>query len=283
MDWRDLHVFSVLAREGSLAATARALGVNHATVSRRIAALEQDLGRRLVRRLARSTPLTEAGRDLAGIAGEMARQADSAARFARAGQGALDGRVRISAPPVLASEIVIPAMAGLRAAHPRLGITVSPDPLVASLDRGEADIALRMVAPGGRRHMMRRLGALDYALYAATETPPGDWRFIAFDETMDHVPQQAWLRAFAAGRPVDFLTGDFHTQLAAAEAGLGVALLPVIMGAKSPKLTELAAPRPAARPVWLVIHADLRRAPAVRAVADALVEACASLGRGKSR
>ena len=68
MKWDDLQVLAVLEREGSLAAAARRLGVNHATVSRRIAALEESVGQQLIRRLARSTPLTEKGREIAAIA-----------------------------------------------------------------------------------------------------------------------------------------------------------------------------------------------------------------------
>ena len=58
-DWQDLKHFVVLARTGSLSAAARELGCDHATVGRRVAALEKSLGLRLIHRLPRSTPLTE--------------------------------------------------------------------------------------------------------------------------------------------------------------------------------------------------------------------------------
>ncbi len=276
MDWRDLHVLAVLHREGSLAGAARALGVNHATVSRRVSALEESLGHRLVRRLARSTPLTEKGEEVAGIALEMERQAHRIERLAHAAQGTLTGRVRLTAPPVLASEIIIPALRELRAAHPDLQIVVSANSHLASLDSGEADLAVRMVEPQGRQNIVRRIGSVAFALFAnrtIAKLPPHRWRFIAFDETLAHVPQQRWLREFAAERPLDLLTGDYHSQRAAAEAGLGVALLPCIMAERNPTLVRVTGEQPDPRPVWLVVHSDLKDAPAVRAVGDLLIAA----------
>lgn len=276
MNWDDLRVLAVLEHEGSLAAAARSLGVNHATVSRRIAALEEDLGHKLVRRLARSTPLTEKGREIAGIAREMARNVHRIERIVRASQSTLTGRVRVTAPPVLVSEIIIPALSGLRSAHPQLHIALSANSKVASLDSGEADIAVRMIEPQGRQNIARRIGAVPFALYAnatIARLPPSEWRFIAFDETLAHVAQQRWLEEFAQGRPLDLLTGDFYSQYAAAKAGLGVALLPCVMADGCEDLIRVAALQPEARPVWMVIHADLRNAPAVRAVADILVDA----------
>lgn len=276
MNWDDLQVLAVLDREGSLAGAARALGVNHATVSRRISTLEQSLGQTLVRRLARSTPLTETGKQVAAIARDMELGAQRIERFAHAAQGTLSGRVRLTAPPVLVSEVIIPALRPLRADHPDLQIVLSANAQIASLDSGQADLAVRMVQPQGRQNIVRRIGAVEFALYATPEIaklPPQQWRFVAFDETLRHVPQQRWLEEFAADRPLDLLTGDFHSQFAAAKAGLGVALLPRVMAEGCRDLVRVTREQPEARPVWMVIHADLKHAPAVRAVADMLVEA----------
>ncbi|QQN74351.1 LysR family transcriptional regulator [Croceicoccus sp. YJ47] len=206
MDWDDLRILAALEREGSLAATARRLGVNHATVSRRIAALEDDLGQQLIRRLARSTPLTEKGREVAAIAQEMEHSALKVARAGYAAHGTLTGTVRLSAPPILVSEVIIPAMGAMRSAHPDLRIVLSGNSHIASLDRGQADLAVRMVEPQGQQNIVRRIGQVDFALYATApiaKQPPAEWRFIAFDETLAHVAQQRWLEEYAGDRPLD--------------------------------------------------------------------------------
>ena len=276
MNWDDLHVLAVLDREGSLAGAARALGINHATVSRRISALEESLGQTLVRRLARSTPLTEKGKEIAAIARDMEQGAQRIERLIHAAQGTLTGRVRLTAPPVLVSEVIIPAMRDLRADHPDLQIVLSANSHIASLDSGQADLAVRMVEPQGKQNIVRRIGSVEFALYGAPEIarlPPQQWRFIAFDETLAHVSQQRWLKEFAGDRPLDLLTGDFHSQFAAVRAGLGVALLPCVMAQPCKELVRVSGEQPAPRSVWMVIHADLKHAPAVRAVADMLVAA----------
>ena len=116
MNWDDLRVLAVLHREGSLAGAARSLGVNHATVSRRISALEESLGHKLVRRLARSTPLTDRGREVAGIALEIEQRTHRIERLAHAARGTLSGRVTLTAPPAILIELIIPALRALRSA-----------------------------------------------------------------------------------------------------------------------------------------------------------------------
>ena len=81
------------------------------------------------------------------------------------------------------------------------------------------------------------------------------------------------MEEFAGDRPLDLLTGDFHSQFAAARAGLGVALLPCVMAETCKELVRVTGEQPEARPVWMAHHADLKHASAVRAVADALVTA----------
>ena len=128
-------------------------------------------------RLARSTPLTEKGIEIAAIAREMESGALRIERISHAAQGTLTGRVRLTAPPVLVSEIIIPALRVLRSEHPGLQIVLSANSHIASLDSGQADLAVRMVEPQGRQNIIRRIGSVEFALYATPEIarlPPQD-------------------------------------------------------------------------------------------------------------
>ena len=164
MDWRDLHVLATLCREGSLAGAARSLGVNHATVSRRISALEDEVGELLVRRLARSTPLTAKGREIAAIALEMAKQSQQIERLVQSSKGLVTGTVRLTAPPAFVSETLIPSLPDFRTRHPKLRLVLSADTQIASLDNGDADVAVRLIEPTGRQNIARRLGGHDCAV-----------------------------------------------------------------------------------------------------------------------
>ena len=273
-DWQDMRTFAVLAESGSLAATARALGISHATVGRRVAALESVLGVRLVDRLPRHTPLTETGVIIAALAGDMLATAERIERRARDTSATLTGMVTISAPPVLASDVIAPALATLRTRHPGLSITLLAQASVASLDRGEADIAVRLVPPDQPRHIVRTLGAVSFGLYAAAAvaaSPPETWCFVAYDAALAHIPHHRWLETLAGNRPIVFRSSDVHAQVAAVRQGIGVAALPRFVANADPALVEIACEPIPSRTIWLVIHADVRRAPAVRAAADHLI------------
>jgi DNA-binding transcriptional LysR family regulator len=273
MDWNNLNVLVTVAREGSLAGAARALGVNHATISRRLAALEAEVGAGLVRRLARSTPLTEKGRQIADLALGMADRAHQIERLTKLQSDQISGTVRLGAPPAMLSETLMPALAAVMTAHPDLRLDLVADTRIASLERGEADIAIRLTEPQTPQNIARRLGEITYGLYgsaAHVAQPEAAWRFIGSGPDLAQTPAQTWLTELAAGRPISLVSSDPHVQRAAAEAGLGIALLPDRIADRSPLLRRAHAAAPPPRVAWLVMHPDVHKAPAVRIVAEAI-------------
>lgn len=275
LDWQDLRFFAVLARRGSLSAAARELDVDHATVGRRVASLEAALGLRLIDRLPRSCPLTEDGVAIAAMADRMEETAQAVVRRARGAAAPLSGTVRVTAPPALAAVSIAPHVHELRRAFPQLRLVLQASSSIASLDRGEADVAIRLSRPEEKGAVARRIGVMGFGVYGGAEytnRPPETWEFVAFDEPLDNVPQQAWLRRFLAGRSIAFEASDLFGQLAAAKSGVGAAVLPTLMGDREAALVRLdVTPRPPDREVWLIAYPDLRRSPAVREVINFLV------------
>ncbi len=143
-DWEDLRHFVTLAREGSLSAAARVLGVDHATVARRVAALEADTGMKLVDRRARSYVLTDTGRRVADTAAPMEDAAFAVERTALAAKASLRGDITISSPPSLTNALIAPHLLRLRQRHPGIRLTLIGEKRAASLNRREADIAVRL-------------------------------------------------------------------------------------------------------------------------------------------
>ncbi|NJM83527.1 MAG: LysR family transcriptional regulator [Tabrizicola sp.] len=273
MDWNNLHVLVAVAQEGSLAGAARVLGVNHATISRRIAALEAEVGAGLVRRLARSTPLTEKGRQIADLAMDMAARARQIEPLTKLQASRISGTVRLSAPPSMLSETLMPGLAGVLRAHPDLRLELVADSRITSLEQGEADIAIRLSEPQSPQIIARKLGEITYGLFGVAghiEQPEAAWRFIGAGPDLAHSPAQTWLAAFAAGRPFSLMSSDPHVQKSAAEAGLGIALLPDRIAGLSPSLRRAQLSAPPARVAWLVMHPDVQNSPAVRIVAEAI-------------
>ena len=275
LNWDDLRYFVVLAREGTLSAAARALKVDHVTVARRVSALEAQSGLKLVDRRARLYRLTEDGRRIAALAAPMEEAAFAVERAAQAAGPGLSGEVAISAPPSLANALIAPRLIELRRAHPGIHIKLIGEKRSASLSRREADLALRLSRPTEPGLVARKIGQFGFSLYGAAaylkETPPHALAFIAYDASMDDAPQQVWLKRVAAKREVVLRTSDLENQAAAARAGVGLAALPHFLGDGDPLLarceTETGEVR---RDVWLVVHRDLRKAPAIRAVMEFL-------------
>lgn len=275
LNWDDLRIFVAVADTGSLTAASRRLGVDHATVGRRLASLEAALGVRLVDRMPKGTPLTDVGADFAELARGMGDAAERLQRRARDASTSLTGTVTVSAPPVLASHFIAGSLGLLRERHPGLGVSLSGDVGLVSLEQRQADIAVRLVRPDHLSHIARAIGAVHLGLYAAplmAGMPPTDWTFIGYDAALAHVPHHHWFERYVGERAVVMRSSDVNSQIAAARSGLGVAMLPRFMADQDPDLVRVDPDTiPPVRTIWLVTHADIRKAPAVRAVADHLI------------
>jgi len=273
VDWEDIRHFLAVAQSGTLSGAARNLKVDHATVSRRLAALETALDVRLVDRLPRSCRLTTVGRQVLERAKEMEAGAHGIARLAKAAHAPLVGRVTLSAPPVLVTHLLAEHLARFRAEYPDIRLSLSAQGQQVSLSRREADVAVRLVRPDEAGSVTRKVGTMAFGLYAhrsyAHLAAPERWQFIAFDHSFADMPQQSWLLGIAGDRPVACELNHIGEHLIAVRAGVGVAGLPCFLGERGRDLNRIHDDVPSfARDIWLVVHRDLRKTPAVRAVMD---------------
>jgi DNA-binding transcriptional LysR family regulator len=272
-DWEDIRHFLAVAESGTLSAAARRLGVDHATVSRRLAALEAALDVRLVERLPRACRLTAAGRQIFEQAVKMEAGAQAIARIAKAAHAPLTGRVALSAPPVLVAPLLAAELDRFRSEYPDILLSLSAQGRQVSLSRSEADVVLRLVRPDEASNVARKIGSMPFGLYAHRSyrhlATPDKWQFIAFDQTYHDMPQQRWLLAIAGDRPVVCELNYISEHLIAARAGVGVAGLPCFLGQREHDLVRIHEDVPFfARDIWLAVHRDLRKSPPVRAVMD---------------
>lgn len=283
LDWEDVRAFLAVAEAGGVAPAAAGLGLSESTVGRRLRRLEAAVGGLLFERLANRLAPTPLGEDLAAAAVGMR---DAAAAVGRRAAARASGPqlVRVSATA---------SMALFLATHldeivDAVGDAALPSLVVgrtrANLALREADIALRMRrVPAEGELVTRRLGRLAFAAYAARRlvasragAAADDWSglpVIGLSETRRAPSQSAWLDAAAAARGgvVRARLGEVGLRHRAVADGLGASLLPCFLGDADEGLVRLGSP-PAelAEDVHLLVHADLRAAPAVRAVAEAL-------------
>jgi DNA-binding transcriptional LysR family regulator len=275
-DWENLKSFAALARSGTLSGAARLLAVEHATVARRIAALEEELSLRLVDRRGRRVLLTSAGKRVAGLVGAMDAQAQAIERTATGERTDTAGEVTVSATPVLAATMLAEPIVDLRRSHPGLIIRILGETRYSSLDRREADIAVRLSRPAEGNLTASKVGVVTFHLYGSRAyldtTNAADWSFIGYDEALEGAPQQAEVRRLAAGNPLALRSSTLELQLALVRTGGGVAALPDFVAAGDPVLSRARRDKIVEREVWLVFHTDLRRSAPVRTVATYLRE-----------
>jgi len=270
--FQELFYLCTLQRCGSIAAAARALGVDHATVSRRIAHLEKIMGMTLILRSGRSCHLTQHGIEIARLSETMRTVSDSVLRYIEANAGDKAAVVKVNSLPLLATHVIAPSLNTLCMERPDLQIALSGSSHIVSVERGEADIVIGLVRPAAGSVVVSRLSRIAYAIYgspAYLRRSCEKWDFVTFHERFAHIPQQTWIDGVRGKRRVAFASDDVASQMAAAENGLGVAVLPRLVGDRNENLQRCdGVGPPLGRDLWLSIHSQRKDVPSVRTVID---------------
>jgi DNA-binding transcriptional LysR family regulator len=244
MNWqfdpRNLSTLEAVNRLGSFAAAAAELGYTQSAVSQQVAALERQVGVRVLSR--RPVRLSDAGRILLGAESAITASMSSAATELAALAEGSTGVVRLGAFISAAATIAPPALAGLRATHPGVHLVlreIEQTEIHAALLRGDLDLAITfdyahapIPAPPGirQRHLMDDpiLVVLpqDHPLAGSTIADPVDVRPFEWINTNVDVDGLTSSETSDAHQALDFEGQDFRTALNLVAAGLGVALLP---------------------------------------------------------
>ncbi|WP_162901232.1 LysR family transcriptional regulator [Breoghania sp. L-A4] len=269
LSWDDHHLVLLLAQRGTLAAAARHLGVNETTIARRLAALEASVGATLFRRADRKLVPNASGRAIVAAAEAMERALEAVS-----GSGEASGAtVRVSAVLAVIERLIAPALPDFAARHPGIVLELVGSNDVASLARREADISIRLARPERGKLVARRIGMIQFRL--AGRLDGGAPGYLAYDRDLDGLPEIRALAGRFDGPPLARI-GTLTGLRAAVEAGLGAAMLPDWMIRAAPLLHVIDETVRAERPVWLVVHEDLKDRPSVRAAFDWLGETVAN-------
>lgn len=291
MDWDDLRFLLAVARHGSHAAAARALGVAQPTVGRRLEALQHALGVRLLERRAGHTAPTAAGAALLARAERVEEQVLSAERAARAValESELAGCVRITAPDWIVGRALPGAVEAVAAQAPALRLDLRAEPQHVALAGNGADLALRPGRFAGRGEWQRAVGHAAFALYASASylerrgLPRAADRgrghaLVLMDDSTGPIADVRWLQAAAARARVLARVNGREAMARLALAGVGIACLPVVVGDASPGLRRVESLGEApARTLWLGVHRDQRRLRRVQLVSEAIRRAVRGL------
>lgn len=238
LDANALELFARVVQAGSFAQAARRLGQTRAAVSRRIAAMEEQLGQALLARTTRSLGLTETGRRLAQQARAVLEAADAARGALRASQADLAGRLRITAVPNFGRAVLVPLLAAFREQHPGISYELLFTDRRVDLLREGVDIAFRITRKPPEDWVAQALLPFRVGAYAradrfgaARSTPAelAELPLLLLGHARDRATPLAWLAGDRCEQvEVQGLcySEDLDSLIGLALAGMGVVLAP---------------------------------------------------------
>ena len=272
MDWNNVRVFLAVAREGSMRAAGRALGLSQPTIARRLASFEANFGGpTLFDRLPEGLRLNAAGEQLVPAAESVEDAVLTLERRRAAASPVLSGTVRVSTGECAAGFLARCLSGPTTTALPSgiiLELVFEPGQ-TANLTRREADMALRHEPPESGDFYVSKAGTFACAVYRRGGADAGAW--VTYTEEQAHYAPARWVQRQVeeTGNPVALHASSMLMHLEAIRAGTGRGVLPCYVGDGHPLLERLTPTIPEiAAEYWIIVHRDLRRSACVRAVID---------------
>lgn len=288
MDWSDLGFAIALGRTGTMSAAARALHVDHATVGRRVARLEEALGVSLFDKTPDGFLATAAGRAVLKAGEEV--EARLATMRLELEPHALEtsGPVRITAVETFFASVLEPRLDAFRNRFPDIELTLDDSATHRDLSRKEAEIAVRNPKPKQPNLICRRAFRVDCALYGSRAyverfglprplAEASGHFFVRYAAELAWVPEEKWLDKHVRGFRVPARACSMRQLLGLVRAGLGLGFIECLTGDPDPNLVRVPGTPVTHYTYWLVAHEEAYKSPRVRAVFDFLVDVCRTI------
>jgi DNA-binding transcriptional LysR family regulator len=228
--------------------------------------VEKGLGQRLFERSRTGYVAGEAMQEIAGHAERIESELEAARSAFTGAQRELSGRVRITTTDSVLRGLVLPALAPLARAHPRLQLEVTSTNELMSLTRRDADIALR-ATPKPPEHLVgRELGVIRFVIACGRVLPAAQRRrefdelpWIAPDDAMPEHPSVRWRRRSLPKLAPSLLVDGIVGVVDALKAGLGIGIVPLFMLDAERDLIALSEPLEGCESqLWLLAHPESR-------------------------
>ena len=265
----EVPVLALVKDQGA----ARALGVNHATVLRRVNGFEAAAGVSLFDRTARGYRVAPRRRQVIAAMEAMDQAALGVARALDAARAPLVGTVRVTSTDTLCLTLLPPIVAQMMAEVEGLQIELNALNLRADLARLDADIAVRPALALPEGLVGAPVGRLGFAAYAA---PGGGAGWLGLGPALERSAPAAWMAENLSDDDLCGRADSFPVLCEMAAAGQGRTILPTVLGDADPRLVRLEGLVPEMSiKVWVASHVDLAEVPRIRAVRDMLARALA--------
>ncbi|WP_020678281.1 LysR family transcriptional regulator [Geopsychrobacter electrodiphilus] len=275
MNWDDMRFFLAVARTGSISGGAKQLEVQHSTVSRRLRALEETLGTRLIERKKTGYELTPAGEHIKQSAIRVEREMLGVDEALLGKDAALAGPLHVSALNNMASSILMPMFARFSEKHPQVEVHINVSNVDASLAQREADVAIRLTNAPIDTLIGKRMLTVASTIYGNRDylnnikQQAGEPKWIGVNCCLFH---KTWTKQTCSHQSHNFYSNDTLLTLGAIREGLGVSYLPCFMGDSDPLLQRYSEPDPQHDlGLWILLHSDLKRTARVLSFRDHMI------------
>jgi len=269
-DWDNMRIALAVRRNGSIAAAARALGVNYSTVNRRLASYEAALGAKLFERSATGQKCSPFGTRICDAAEQMEQTMLDAERAVVGKDALLQGELRVTMPANFFHTVLAPEIAAFASAFPdiRLSLTFTSD--LSDLARREADVAFRFSNNPPETLVGVRIVHCAHAIYAspdylAQHRDPQTRHWLGWK---DRNRRPGWvLESSEPHATIKHHALNDLAQLQMAVHGMGMAVIACFLGDQEPRVVRVPPGKPQpGRDLWILTHEDLRNTARVRAL-----------------
>ena len=288
-NWDHLRSLIAIAKQGSISAAARAISVEHSTLSRHITALEERIGSKLFERTPSGTVLTAAGARLLDAAEAMQAVVTRAEEDISGQDMAVSGPVRIGAPEVVGAFLLAPRLAKLSKAHPNLSVHLAAMPHNFSLTKRETDMVVALSRPEQGELVSKKLSDYHLCAYASRDyiksaAPIRELSDLRSHELINYTDDQLYssyvdyLALVLPDVEARFQSSSMIAQLHATIEGLGICVLPHFLTRMHESLVPvLPSQTSLVRSWYLVYREDSRNLARIRVISDYLIEEFAKI------
>lgn len=275
--WDDIRLVKAIADAGSLAGAAEQLGLNHSTVFRRLAGLEETMGTPLFERHRGGYQATAAGEEMAGLGQRMEEDVAAFTRKLAGNEPAPRGELRVTTNDTMLVHLLTPILGRFLKAYPEIRLDIVLGNQALNLSKRDADIAIRATDNPPDTLVGRKLAQIDWALYGRKIDFPARLKpeqyltrnWVSLGESFGQMKVVKFARENVAPEKIIYKLSTVLGLTEAVEAGIGIGHLPCFIANGRDGLRQLAPPEPEfGTGLWLLTHPDLRHAPRVRAFMD---------------
>ncbi len=274
-NWDDIRIFLAVARNGSITAGARSLGLDQSTISRRLQAFEDKVGQSLFVGTAKRGTLSLSGQEIFEGALRLEREVEEIDRRVTAHSSESGGTVHVVTTDILSNHLLLSVTSEFLRQNPDINLRVRTQ----ELDKKhlEGDVALLATNNPMEDLYGRKLATATFASYASPSY---------LEAHKDRLEEMVWLNwddgsdtpswpALAPDIPDQMCrlrVDSVSSLLEATRLGVGATILPCFIGEKDPSLKRITPNQVVSRrDIWLLVRSDLRRVRRIRTFLDFFV------------